>query len=236
MKWKTLAIVGISAFALAACTPDNNPPQPTPEDIAVAGFYVYKFKDPSYANYVLTNRYEDYFAVSSWDGMQPAGYWDNMVGKSPFIPLQDEYFLLDWRWDFLPREPILIFKPWSELLSWTQHWDTATAHIDDPVLEEYVCVLRDFDAATTGIVVGEPLRYCPYQTCHFSPDYQQQEIPEGVSDDRITERLTQGLELEEVEAYFDAVYAEIALRLDSLIQRHIFPLSCMYSYLNDSVQ
>jgi hypothetical protein len=37
--------------------------------------------------------------------------------------------------------------------------------------------------------------------------------------------------LEDVEAYYDAVYAEIAEQLDSAIARGQFPLDCMDGYV-----
>ena len=235
MKKKMLLALGVCAFIICGCGPTKEPQDPVfSGDMAPMVFFVYKFKNPSYSNYVLAREFDDYYAVSPSDENFPCGYWENMKEKNPFIPLQEEYFLLDWRWNYaFSCDAVLIFLPWAEQQAWAQHWDKDCECDKNPIAEEYECVLRDFDEATNNLDFSNVLRYCPYVTYQFSPDYQY-DVPENMSDERLTEKLTEGMELEEVEAYYDAVYADLARRLDSLIVGKAFPLHCMQSLIGNT--
>ena len=193
-------------------------------------FYVLKFKDPGFKDYILTNDQNGYFASTPYENAMPDGCWETMKGRNPYILLLDEYVLVDWRWKIHWNNPVVVFIPWQERTSWTQHWDTTITHVHDPIFIAYGCVVENFDKEL-GYGLQGGLRYYPYITNYFSSG-QSNISSSDLAHETSTKDITKGMTLDEVENYYDAVYAEIAEQLDSAIAQGRFPLDCMEIYVN----
>jgi len=204
---------------------DNHPHgDPGSQDILIL-----KFKDSVYKDFILTNDQGEYFASTPYENDVPYGCWETMQGRNPYISLMDGYVLVDWRWEIHWNNQVVVFIPWQEQTSWTQHWDTTVAHVHNPILAEYHCAIQDYDQEM-GNQYGRSLRYYPYITNFFTSERSHSSSAD-LAHETSTQDLTKGMTLEDVEAYYDAVYAEIAEQLDSAIARGQFPLDCMDGYV-----
>ena len=218
MKIRFLLPIFLCLIILSAC---DNHPQGKP---GIQQFYILKFKDPVYKDYILTNNHGTFFASTPYKDGVPNGCWETMQGRNPYISLSDDYVLVDWRWAINWNNEVVVFIPWQERISWTQHWDTAVAHVNNPISTMYECTVQKFDEEMGNVFQGR-LRYYPYITNYFSSDRSRMSSSD-LTYEVLTQDLTKGMSLEEVEAYYDAVYEQLARQLDSLISIGEFPLDC----------
>ena len=179
-------------------------------------FVIYKFNKPEYKDYILTNKWNDYFSISIYPDVLPDGCWENMQGKCPYHELKQGYVLLDWRWTQC-NIPVIILESYSTQQSWNQIWALDVPHDDNPIIEEYSIAIEDFDLYT-GDIKYNPLYYVPYITHYFSKYYSQQ-IKDSILEYPPTNLDYIGdMSLEELEAFYDSYYQNIIHRLDSIIE------------------
>ena len=231
MKPKSLFIISMLVCVLFGCNKPEPKPTPGPQgEPAPEEPWVIKFKDPSYKNYIVANYYGDFISMGDRDYFKPDGCWKTMQGRCPYIELADDYLLLDWRWPAYWPSPVLLLVPWQEQTSWLQRWDTTTAHVFQPWESLCTFSMESFDL-TVGNSDWRYIRELEYMTNFFEEENgQDSEYPENLEKDISTRDVTKGMTFEEVEAYYDAVYAQLAHQLDSLISIGEFPLECMYQY------
>lgn len=223
MKRKMIFIIGAFALCVMSC---NHQPQDKP---GLQEVLLIQFNDSSYKNYILTNNQGGYFASTPYKDGVPHGCWETMKGRNPYISLSNNYLIVDWRWTISWNNLAIIFVLWQERESWTQHWDTIVPHVYNPIRSVYSFSVKSYDAEL-GIRGARSLRHYPYITNYFTNDSHQS--ASDMVHETSTQDLTKGMTLDEVEAYYDAVYAEIAEQLDSAIARGQFPLDYMEGYSN----
>lgn len=179
-------------------------------------FVIYKFKKHEYKDYILTNKWNDYFSINIYPNVLPDGCWENMQGKCPYHELKQGYVLLDWRWTQC-NIPVIILEHYSTQQSWNQIWALNTPHDDNPIIEEYSIAIENFDLYT-GDIKYNSLYYVPYITHYFSKYYSQQ-IKDSILEYPPTNLDYMGdMSLEELEDFYDSYYQNIIHRLDSIIE------------------
>ena len=88
---------------------------------------VVKFKDKNLADKVILEATNNTWHLRGSDHYQLYFRADVKPGAAPFFELDNDYFILDWRWeDFFMYEPTTRFADmnWSEIKSWKQTWQT----------------------------------------------------------------------------------------------------------------
>ena len=88
---------------------------------------VVKFKDKTLADKVILEETNGMWHLRGSDNYQLYFRADVKPGTAPFLELDNDYFILDWRWDnFFMYVPTtrLADMGWSEIKSWQQTWQT----------------------------------------------------------------------------------------------------------------
>ena len=172
---------------------------------------IYKFKDPVYKDYILTNYFEDYdyFSMSVYDDALPDGRWETMTGKYPYHELKHDYVLLDWRWQTC-NLPVVIFESYASHKDWVQRWALSTPHDSNPIVEFYPISVIALDSYTNNRKYKN-IYYRPYVTRHASNDKDDSLKKHPITN----ENMSWG----DLENFYDSYYQELIIRLDSLIER-----------------
>ena len=100
-----------------------------------------RFQKDDYQNYVMvepkSNAQDNstYFVMRN-NGVIPQEYF---IGNSPYIPLPDGWYAIDWRWGDFVYKPsnVLISIPWSNVISRSQRWDGSTTIISSNPLKQW---------------------------------------------------------------------------------------------------
>lgn len=177
---------------------------------------ILKFKKPEYKDYILTNRFDEYFCIHPSPKYMPKGCWENMQGRCPFHELKQGYVLVDWRWTSW-FAPTILFESYKTQETWNQVWSLDTPHDSNPIVEIYEITIEDFDFYT-GDSKYQYLYYLPYITHYFSanytPPYQDPAIDYPPTNLDYAGDMSWG----ELETFYDSYYQNVIQRLDSIME------------------
>ena len=177
---------------------------------------ILKFKKPEYKDYILTNRFDEYFCIHPSSEYLPDGCWENMQGKCPFHELKQGYVLVDWRWTSW-FTPTILFESYKTQETWNQAWPLDTPHDSSPIVEEYWITIEDFDLYT-GDIKYNSLYYLPYITHYFSVNYIPTHKDPNIEYPPTNLDYAGDMSWEELEAFYDSYYQNIIQRLDSIME------------------
>lgn len=99
---------------------------------------VIKMAAPEYLNYVVVEkdyREPELCKIRS----SGAACQELYLGSSPYIPLPDDYYLIDWKWGTFIYEPsnFLINVKWTDITSRYQKWEYGSNIISDHFLKAW---------------------------------------------------------------------------------------------------
>ena len=177
---------------------------------------ILKFKKPEYKDYILTNRFDEYFCIHPSPKYMPKGCWENMQGRCPFHELKQGYVLVDWRWTSW-FAPTILFESYKAQDTWNQIWPLDTPHDSNPIVEKYEITIEDFDFYT-GDSKYKYLYYLPYITNYFSASYTPPYRDPSIDYPPTNLDYAGDMSWEELEAFYDSYYQNIIQRLDSIVE------------------
>lgn len=141
MKTKLFIFSILTSLVLIACEPSPQPatytgyPEPTMYIVLV------KFTEPQYVDSVVV---EENAAGDSCQIRKMGGFGtctELCVGHSPYIPLPNEYYLVDWKWGYFFYMPytFVINVNWLDVIDTKQKWECPKGQLNISFIKDLRC-------------------------------------------------------------------------------------------------
>lgn len=109
---------------------------------------ILKVSDPKYLEYVVAENVNVKLDTVDASGLvqgaeraykirgEGAVYQELYIGRSPYIPLKDDFYLVDWKWGSFLYEPsnVLVNVKWDEVKNRQEEWNLNTEIISSDFL------------------------------------------------------------------------------------------------------
>lgn len=217
MKYKNILFLIVAALWFVACE-NQNEHNDRIIDPPSYRWYMYisfvKFSDPEYLNYVVVDR-DDFGDYEHMCNIRSTGrtYEQFYIGSSPYIPLTDGYYIVDWKWgDFIyPPTNFLIDIKWPEVKSRSQEWEYPSIYITSKFLKTCACIT--YRTIDTYLQIESP-----NNEDYFMPYWM--EGAHTAMPDSLLERITENVR------YQDSLQSIYAERLIQIIKEDALGKCC----------
>lgn len=203
MKTKLFIFSILTSLVLIACEPSPQPatytgyPEPTMYIVLV------KFAEPQYVDSVVV---EENAAGDSCQIRRIGGFGtctELCVGHSPYIPLPNEYYLVDWKWGDFFYMNFIINVNWLDVTDTQQKWVYPTGKINRNFYKELKKINRKIIDEYFGESYGDRNYFIPGLSWYHSLS----DVP--------SEKLDNFLKLVAVQDSLQEVYKE---RISKIIE------------------
>lgn len=134
---------------------------------------ILKVSDPKYLEYVVAENVNVKFDSVDASGLvqgveraykirgEGAVYQELYIGRSPYIPLEDNFYLVDWKWGSFIYEPsnVLLNVKWNAVNNRREEWNLNTEIISSDFLVTWGWTDRGKIDDELGIKDTSPLDY-----------------------------------------------------------------------------